>query len=352
MTRGRTAIAVTLATAVVPALLLTACADTTARTAPPTVGFIGPAAEFNFAKETAAGFRFGVGQVGGVDPVVTGPPVLDPPRQIEMFQELAARNPDGISVQQLSQELFSPELAAAAKKGIPVIAVDNRLGPEARVDLFVGNDNHELGRTLADLAIRQLPEGASGKVVLGTPIPGVSVLDQRAKGMRDEFRERLPGVRVLGPFDTKHDPAANLTSWEALVRANPDALAFLGTGDGDGGSLADIRRSTRGTWLAGAFDLDPRALQAVKDKHVLLVSPEHFLKGAIAGHLQARHAKNDDRLEKGWIYTPGLAVTPANVDEIIARQSSAAATAAWFKPKLEHMLRDLDSYLRPLHQAR
>jgi ribose transport system substrate-binding protein len=234
---------------------------------------------------------------------------------------------------------------------VPLIAVDNPAPPASGVQLFVGNDNYELGKLLADQVIGRLPAGAKGTVVIGTTAPGVPVLDRRADGMRDRLHQRLPAVTVVGPFDTKQEVASNLAAWKLLVRANPHALAFLGTGDADGWHLAEIRGSTHAKWLAGGFDLDPRSLQAVKDGDLLLVSPEHYLKGAIAGQLQAEHASTGKALPKGWIYTPGLAVTPANIDEIIARQASPASKQAWFMPKVKQILDHESAYLRPLSAA-
>jgi ribose transport system substrate-binding protein len=218
------------------------------------------------------------------------------------------------------------------------------------VTLFVGNDNYLLGQMLADEAIKRLPADASGVVIIGTPVPGAPVLDFRAKGMRERFKERLPKVEVRGPFDTKQDPIANLSAWTSLVNANPKALAFLGTGDADGWNLADIRQRTHGQWLAGAFDLDPKSLAAVASGTLLLVSPEHFVKGAVAGRLQAEHAKHGTALPKGWLFTPGLTVDASNVADIMKRQSSPEAKAAWFRTELAGIARNPD--LRPLDQAR
>jgi ribose transport system substrate-binding protein len=316
----------------------------------PTVGFVVPSTTQNFAIEMVEGFRASVRDVGGVDLVVKGPPVMDANAEVALFAELQKEAKDGISVFSLAPELFSPPLAAAAKQGIPLIAVDSRPGPASEVTLFVGNDNYELGQMLADEAIEQLPADASGVVVLGTPVPGAPVLDFRAKGIRERFKERLPKVDVLGPFDTKQDPVANLSAWTSLVRANPTALAFLGTGDADGWNLADIRQRTHGKWLAGAFDLDPKSLAAVASGELLLVSPEHFVKGAVAGRLQADHAKRRTALPKGWIFTPGLTIDAGNVADITKRQSSTQAKEAWFATQLDGIARSAD--LRPIAQAR
>jgi ribose transport system substrate-binding protein len=167
------------------------------------------------------------------------------------------------------------------------------------------------------------------------------------------FAQRLPNVRVMGPFDTQLDPPANLSAWQVLVAANPDAVAFLGTGDLDAINLASIRTSTGGTWLAAGYSVDRRALQAVKDGQLFaVVSPDHFLTAAVAGWLLAEHAKDTRPLPEGWLATPSITVTAANVDEIIARQSSEANKLAWYRPQLDRMTRGPAGFLTPLDQAR
>jgi len=322
--------------------------------ATPKVAFVVVSTQLNFAKEMTTGFGAGVKQVGGVEYTIAGPARMDNAGEAKIFQDLVASNDAsaGISVFMQASDLFAPLIADARAKNVPMIAVDNKMDPTFKVDLYIGNDNYLLGQTLADEAIRKLPAGASGEVILGTPVPGVPVLELRAKGMRDEFRKRLPDVEVLGPFDSKQDPLVNLSAWKSLVAANPDALAFLGTGDADAYNLASLRRKHKARWVAGGFDVDPRSLAAVKAGDIVLVSPEHFIKGAIAGRLQAEHAKSGKPLPKGWIYTPGLAVNAANIDEIIQRQKSEAAKEAWFRPRVDKILGDPRTYLRPLDQAR
>jgi ribose transport system substrate-binding protein len=315
------------------------------------VAFVVASVELNFAKEMADGFRSGVASVAEVEQTVVGPDFVDGPREVQLFSDVTQSHADGVSVFTLSPELFTDRLARAARAGIPLIAVDNPPPHGSQVELFVGNDNYTLGQMLADQAIARLPADARGVVVLGVNAPGVPVLERRASAMRDRFREKLPEVTVLGPFDTKQEVAANHAAWTTLVGANPDALAFLGTGDADGWNLADIRKNTGGTWLAGAFDLDPKSLLAVQEGSLLLVSPEHFVKGAVAGRLQAAHAKDAMPLPKGWIYTPGLAVTPENVDEILRRQASIETKQAWFAPQVSQILAGGPDYLRPLDEV-
>ncbi len=325
-----------------------ACTHRTTANPPHTVSFVVADNRLNFAVEMMDGFRTGADQVGGVREVVVGPPQMNGPREAQLFDSVPKNARDGVAVFTLSPKLLDTRLTSAVRSGVPVIAVDNPPDPGTHVSLFIGNDNYQLGEMLADEVIKRLPKDASGKVVIGTSTPDVQVLDQRAKGMRDEFQRLLPGITVVGPVDTEQDVAANLTAWRILVKSTPNALAFLGTGDADGWNLAAIRASEHGTWIAGAYDLDPRSLQAVKAGGLLLVSPEHFMKGVLAGRLQARHARDGTALPQGWIVTPGLAVTPENIDAVMARQASLAARQAWFTPRVDQVLQDLNRYLRPL----
>lgn len=333
-------------------LAVTACSPPTAQSSQTTtVAFVVANRLLSYSAEMADGFLAGVAEVGGVDAQVTGPDIVDGPEQVRMFEAAVKNAPGGVSLFTLAPDLFVDPLSVAAKQGVPLIAVDNPPPLAAGVSLFVGNDSTELGALLADIVIARLPADAKGSVVLGTTSPGAPVLDHRANGMRAEFARKLPNVQVLGPFDTKQEVSANLAAWQVLVKANPDAVAFLGTGDADGWNLASIRTELHASWLAAAFDLDPRALDAVKAGDLVLMSPEHFVKGVVAGRLQAAHAKDGTKLPEGWVYVPGLAVTPENIDAVMARQVSTATKEKALKGEIADIMRSIDTDVRPLAGA-
>src|SRR2546430_2112312 len=339
------------ATALVLGLCVSGCTGGSkpAAKARPKVAMLVSSSQTNNAKEMGAGFLAGAQSAGGVDASVTGPPLNDPPKQAEMLKQLAGDAPGGIAIQASKPELISAQFAAAARDGVPLIAIYVHPDGTAGVKTYIGGDNSELGRMLADELVRRLPAGAAGKIVVGSVKPGLSVMDQRAAGVSGELARKLPGLRMMGPFDTGIDPVANLAAWRRLITANPDALAFVGTAGPDSVSLAALHAETKGTWLAGSFDLDPKGMQGAKDGQLFaLVSPEHSLKGSIAGWLEAVHASNGKPIPEGWIYTPGLLVTSTNIDKIIERQASDANKLAWFKPPIDKMTADLSRYVRPL----
>ncbi|GIF23605.1 ribose transport system substrate-binding protein [Actinoplanes tereljensis] len=323
------------------------CAKSAAGSDAPHVAFVVANTQLSFSIQMGAGFTAGVARVGGVTSEVVGPDIVDGQGELKMFQDLRARVKDGISVFTLSPEIFTQPMAEAVGDDIPLIVVDNPPLAASNVKLYVGNDNYQLGKMLAGEAIAKLPANAKGKIILGTSAPGVKVLDRRAKGIRDELTAKLPGVTVVGPFDTKQETSANLAAWQTLTTVNKDAIAFLGTGDADGWNLAAIKRKAKATWVAGAFDLDPKSLAAVKAGELALVSPEHFVKGEVAGRLQAQHAKDGKDLPKGWYYIPGLAVNQANIDAVLTRQASTDATATAVAATVDKIFSD-GSYLRQM----
>ncbi|SDF81296.1 ribose transport system substrate-binding protein [Lentzea fradiae] len=335
-------------------VLLSGCGTAAQSKPPPHVGFVLKRTGASFAQEMTSGFHEGVGRAGGVNATAVGPPGQDGHREVALFRELTRSAPDGIAVATSEPALMAPAIGEALAGGVAVIGVDMRLTASSRVRLHIGNDNHELGENLADELIRRLPSDAEGTVVLGNTAPGLSGFDDRADGIRDRFAERLPEVRVLGPFDTQRDDEANRDAWRRLVAANPGALAFAGTGDCDGVSLAALKTENRSArWLVGAFGVDQRTLRAVRDGvMVATVSPEHYLKGAVAGWLLARHAAHGAALPQGWIETPGLTVTSANLDAILRRQALERSRRDFFQPQIDSFVEDPASWVRPLEQAR
>lgn len=322
--------------------------------APRSVALLATARRRPVSQEIADGFRAGVSGVPGTAAVVTGPDVADGPLEVHQLEELLHSSPAGISIFTLSADLLVEPVAAAEAAGVPLIALDNPPPDGSRLGLFVGNDSFELGRMLAQLVAAQVagrPAGG-GTVVLGSPVPGIPVLDLRAEGLRAELERQLPGVSVRGPFDTTADAAANRAAWGVLAEAYPDAVAFVGTADADSDTLGALHRERRAGWVAGGFDLTPAALDAVRTGDLVLVSPEHYLKGAVAGRLLAVNAATGGTLPTGWVLTPGLAVNRDNAEEISRRQASDGARRAALLDQVDGLLADLPAHLHPTARIR
>jgi ABC-type sugar transport system substrate-binding protein len=347
-----------VAAALAAALLLVACGDGSGGggdggDGEKKLGFVVANVSLNFAREMADGGVAAAEDAGGIKLQVAGPPTTDGPQEVQIFQNTLITSPDGAVVENLAPDLFTRPQAQAIDKGIPIVALDTIGLPGSKVETYVGNDNYDLGATLAKETLKRLPANPTGLVVLGNPNPGVPVLDSRVQGLKDTFAKEAPGITTKGPFETFSDPGKSYNAWSSLVRANSSALAFLGVGDADSYSLARLKRQTGGKYLTAGFDLDPQTLQAVKDgTNFVAISPEHFLKGYVALALLAEAVKGGTEVPKGWIRVPGLVVDSTNIDTIVTRQESQEGRKAQIAPEAKKIVADIAAYTRPYGDAR
>jgi ribose transport system substrate-binding protein len=287
--------------------------------------------------------------VEGVNLNSGAPNGINGPQQVQLFQAAMQTSKDGIATETTTPDLFARPFAQAAARGIPQVSVDTPPPPGSGVETFVGNDNVEVGAVLATAMLERIPENATGEIVLGNPIPGLPVLDQRVQGMKQVLQQKRPNIKLVGPLNTGPEPTQNFNAWQGIVKAHPTALAFMDPGDQAAVSLARIQQQTGKKLLVGGADVDPVALQAVKDGRVYaLADPEHWLKGYIAIALLARRARDGVDLPKGW-WNPGSAlITARNIDEILARQKDNATRTAYFKATVAEQLANPRRYLKPL----
>ena len=307
----------------------------------------------NFAHEMADGATSAAQHDGNIDFQTVGPPNTDGPAEEKLFQNLVKTATDGVVLENLDPPIFTRPAADAVDAGVPIVALDTAPTDGSKISFYVGNDNYELGSMLADELLKRLPAQPNGAVVVGVPNPGTPVLDSRAKGIADTLQAKAPGITVLGPFQTYSDPNQNLAAWQALVHANPTALAFLGVGDADSYDLARIKREENGQYLVAGADVDAKTLQEVKNGAAFVtIDPEHFLKGYVATALLIKSVRGGTPLPQGWLHMPGLVVDQGNIDAIIERQTSPEAAYRYYQPEIDKILADPQAVLQPLAEAR
>jgi ribose transport system substrate-binding protein len=302
----------------------------------------------NAFQEMAFGAKAAAG-VEGIKLNSAAPNGINGPQEVQMFQSAMQTSKDGIATMTTTPDLFVRPFAQGAARGIPQVSVDTPPPPGSNVTTFVGNDNVALGASLANTMLKKIPADAKGEIVLGNPIPGLPVLDQRVAGMKQVLQQQRPNIKLVGPLNTGPEPTQNFNAWSGIVKAHPKALAFIDPGDQAAVSLARIQQQTGKKLLVGGADVDPIALQAVKDGRVYaLADPEHWLKGYIAIALLARHARDGKPLPKGWWNPGGSVITSQNIDSILARQKSNATRTAFYKATVAKELANPSQYLKPL----
>jgi ABC-type sugar transport system substrate-binding protein len=292
----------------------------------------------NAFQEMANGSK-AAAQKYGVSLSELAPNGIDPAQEVQEFQAAAQTSQDGIAYMTTAPDVFSHPTKQATDQGVPVVAMDAAPLPGSGVTTLVGNDNVALGEAVATELIKKISQNATGEIVIGNDIPGLPLLDARVKGMINVIKAKRPNVTIVGPLNVGAEPADNYNHWNALVKAHPDALAYMEPGDQGAVSFKQITAQTGKTYLVGGCDVDPTALQAVKEGSVaVLGDPWHFMKGYIATTLLARHAIDKKAVPQGWWNSGAGIVVSSNVDQVIAREQNNTARAAFFQKEIQQQM--------------
>jgi ABC-type sugar transport system substrate-binding protein len=284
-----------------------------------------------------------------VEVQIAAPDSGDPQRQAALFGPIAQTQKDGIVLQSLASGPLTRPVMEAVRAGIPVVAIDAPPPDGAGVGLFITADNIGIGAQLAEKVLARVPADAKGSVLIGNTGVGVPPLDMRVQGMIKKIGEMRPDLKIVGPVATNGVSATSAevySAWEALLRANPDAVAVLAPSAQDATAWGLLAKRTGFKLPAGGFDLEAGNMQAVKDGSVAyIMSPNHFLSGYLATRALADAALGKRKLIRGLMLVPGELVSAENIDAIIARQASVKAVTAALAPVGDEILANADKHI-------
>jgi ribose transport system substrate-binding protein len=329
----------------------TTSATTSAAKKTPNLAMITASTTQNAFEEMADGATEAAA-VLGVHLTEAAPNGVNPTQEVQELQSAEQTSKDGIAVMTTAPSDFIRPFASAVSAGIPIVAVDAAPLPGSNVNTFVGNSNTQVGELMAEQIIKKIPANATGEVVIGNDIPGLPLLQLRIDGMIKVLKASRPGLKIVGPFNVGSEPTQNYDNWVNVVKAHPNAVAYLAPGDQDAVSLFRIEKQNGTHYLVGACDVDPIALQAVQQGYVdALGDPEHFLKGYMATWLLYQHAVNGTALPTGWLNPGAGVITKANVASIVTREKNNANRLAWYKAIIAKETANPSAYIKPLKQA-
>lgn len=312
-----------------------------------TVAFI-PHFRSPFTEIMVDGAEAAVAEFPGAELVVAGPTGFDAPAAVAALADAVANGAQGAAVVPFPSEVWTRPLDDNVTDGI-VTATFNVPALDSTSPLYVGVNEFDIGRATADIVIDQLGDDLSGEVVLGNCAPGVQVVTDRIDGFTAQMADEAPDIEVAEAVDVLAEPTANLGAWEALIAANPDAVAFAGFCAFDLPNLVRVKEQTSGDYIIAGGDLEPDTLRGIKDGLVTAsVSQSPFMQGYVPVRAILENLINDTPMPEGWI-DAGIEIVDAdNIDEIEAREGDPALMLEWYQPQIDEIFGDSAAAASPL----
>ena len=284
---------------------------------------------------------------------VTGPAQIDPSQEVSIFQNEVLSGPDAIIVGPIPASLFVEPALQAEDQGIKVAWVVVPPAGDIKDGLFVGNNEYEMGKTVGDLIADRVTSAkgrdATGTVVPGICIPGLTNLEDRLAGVKESLGVRLPGVKVANEVDTGNERGQNYAAWGQAIQADQQGLAFYDACEPGMINLTKIKEDDKLGFPLVVWDTPDEVLTGVKHGVVSdAVPPSHFISGYMAVYVVAKALLDGTPVPNGWLRTPTQVVDQGNIDAVMKAESSSAGMLSYFKPEIDKLVADMPAKLPPL----
>ena len=194
----------------------------------------------------------------GVKVEFQGPSKFDASELVMVLNAVVASRPDAIIIDPTDAQVVSAPLAAAARSGIKVVAVNGPPADKSIIESAVVTDNEQGGQQAGEAMAKVL--NGKGKVVTISLVPsaeGLSKGPSRQSGFSDVVKEQ-PGMEYLGVQYTNNDPvkAAQVTS--ALIARHPDLAGIYLPAPVDSAGVFNALRSADKAGKIKVVAYDPR----------------------------------------------------------------------------------------------
>lgn len=152
-----------------------------------------------FSPPIEQGCQAAAKKLGDVKCTYIGPTEYDEAKQVQLAQDVLTRGVAGLGISAGNPKAMVRILQLAKEKGVPVVTFDTDVLPEdaALRSTYIGTDNYEFGKVLADKVVAHKK---GGTVCIQSGAPASENLRARVQGIRD----------VLGG-GTKDKPIERLT---------------------------------------------------------------------------------------------------------------------------------------------
>ena len=292
----------------------------------------------------------------GVSISFTGPSINNPEQQISQLQQAVAGKPDGILIQEIPPSVFVRPVQLAEQAGVPVLPFQVPPAANSSSKSFVGNNDKQLGGqagdAVADAIISSKGKGATGVVLTGTCLPGLSVLDARVAGFTAAIHNKLPSVKVLAPFKSAQDPTASYGIWKPALAAQSNVVAAYSPCEPDTEALVKIKTESNAAWILAGHDIDTITLTAVQKGQIVGLYPiSPYEHGYLAAYILGKSLTDGKAVPAGFIAEDTVPITQATYATAGQSQLTAEGRKAFWKPYIDKILAKPNYGAKPLTEA-
>ncbi|WP_235849020.1 MULTISPECIES: sugar-binding protein [Bacillaceae] len=207
----------------------------------------------------------------------TGPQNSNQDEQVRLLEMAIAKRVDGIIVQALNDELFTPLINKALVQGIPVVTIDTDEPNSYRIS-YIGTDNYRSGKLAGHALIADL-EGEAVVGIIANSLASTH-MQQRVQGFKDAVEDE-PGIQVVTIEESNNSRVGASEKADKMLKTYPHITAFYGTSALDGlGVVSTVTALNRDDIYIVAFDtLDETLALLDQGKIDAVVAQEPFEMG-------------------------------------------------------------------------
>src|SRR5690606_11724738 len=260
----------------------------------------------------------------GVEAIYTGTPEHDVDAEIQVLEETAALEPDGILMTVLQGDPLRAPIDSVVDIGINVVTFDAD-SPLSKRASFVGTGNYAAGV----VAARYLgPLVQSGRVAI-TTASGQGNLELRAAGFRDTLAAEFPDIVTDDSLivDNEGDSAIGATKLMELLQTESDIRGIFGTNAQSAVSIGYALRQTGMTEQVHSigFDYDVNTLNLIDNGELGATLAQGTWQMGFWGMLFLYMVRNGHIKSVADWQSAGISPLPPNVDTgvvVITRENS------------------------------
>jgi ribose transport system substrate-binding protein len=235
--------------------------------------------------------------------------------QVRQMEDAIQKGVSAICIAPIDSEGIIPAIEKANAAGIPVITTNSK-SAGGDIKTFVGVDNYEAAKTLAQYMMDKL--GGKGNVVIIEGNPARQTSQDRVRGFT-EIIKKYPDVNLLVSQPGMFQRAEAMNIMENILQSNSNINAVLALNDEMAlGSIQALQDAgVKGVWVTG-FDGAKEGLEAIVAGTLFAsMNQAPFDQGGMA--VQAAVDVLNGKTIDSWIKVGGEVCDAANAAEMLKR---------------------------------